>query len=288
MSGRKQHDNTRNCAAMGAEGRPLVRPGRFAPCLPRILCAALFGLGLWQATALTVQLLRGIEFPTPLDCLTALVQLLEGERLLDFTIYQHTLSSCLRWLSGFLLACTGGIFYAGLAFCCPLFRAASLPTVEVLQLVPGLAWVPVAILMFGLGQTATIAIITLTTFPIVAISALMGFSSTSPDLVCVGKMCGYGSWGLFRTVYLPSACPHLLSCLRIAVGSSWRVLIAAEMVVGSGEGLGYAIIQSRWTIDYVSAFVCIAVIALIGLGLERLLFRPWSAISSAAGGGAAT
>ena len=240
----------------------------------RTLGAALFGIGLWQLTALTVQYLRGIEFPAPLDCLASLIQLLGGERLLDFTIYQHTLSSCLRWLSGFLLAYTGGIFYAGLAFYCPVFRAVSLPTVEVLQLIPGLAWVPVAILMFGLGQTATIAIITLTTFPIIAISALMGFSSTNIELVRVGKMCGYGPWGLFRTVYLPSACPHLLSGTRIAVGSSWRVLIAAEMVVGSGEGLGFSIIQSRWTMDYVSAFVCIAIIALIGLGLERLIFQP--------------
>lgn len=87
-------------------------------------------------------------------------------------------------------------------------------------------------------------------------------------------MCGYGPWGLFRTVYLPSALPHLLSGTRIAVGSSWRVLVAAEMVVGSGSGLGFAIIQSRWTMDYVSAFVCIAIIALIGLGLERLIFLP--------------
>ena len=61
---------------------------------------------------------------------------------------------------------------------------------------------------------------------------------------------------------------------RIALGSSWRVLVAAEMVIGSGTGLGYAIIQSRWTMDYVAAFVCIMVIALIGLSLERLVFLP--------------
>ena len=46
--------------------------------------------------------------------------------------------------------------------------------------------------------------------------------------------------------------PHILSGTRIALGVSWRVLVAAEMVVGSGEGLGFAIIQSRWTMDYVS------------------------------------
>ena len=74
--------------------------------------------------------------------------------------------------------------------------------------------------------------------------------------------------------YLPSALPHILSGTRIALGVSWRVLVAAEMVVGSGKGLGFAIIQSRWTMDYVSAFVCIIIIALIGLGLERLILLP--------------
>lgn len=92
--------------------------------------------------------------------------------------------------------------------------------------------------------------------------------------VRAGRMCGAGPLSLFVTVFLPGALPHLLSGLRIALGAAWRVLVAAEMIVGSGDGLGYAIIQSRWTMDYVSAFVCIAIIALFGLGLERLVLAP--------------
>ena len=74
-----------------------------------------------------------------------------------------------------------------------------------------------------------------------------------------------------------------MSGLRVGLANSWRVVVAAEMVVGSGSGLGYAIIQSRWTLDYVSSFVCIGFIVFFGLitdyglfrYLERLTIRRW-------------
>lgn len=143
-----------------------------------------------------------------------------------------------------------------------------------MQVIPGLAWIPVAILLFGLNQAATVAIITLTTFPAVAIAGVMGVRSVDARYVRAARMCGAGPWALFATVFLPGALPHLLSGLRIALGAAWRVLVAAEMIVGSGDGLGYAIIQSRWTMDYASAFACIAIIATLGLGMERLVLLP--------------
>lgn len=236
--------------------------------------AALFGLGIWQLLACIVQWTRGIPFPTPFDCLLSLQGLLNGSLFLDFTIYEHTLASCLRWFIGFNIAFGAGVLYAFAAFCFPFFRVLSMPTVEVLQLIPGLAWVPVVILLFGLGPTATLAIIVFTTFPVIATSTFMGFSNVDTDHVRVGRMCGYGFWGIFKSIYFPAALPHILSGTRIAMGTSWRVLVAAEMVVGSGQGLGFAIIQSRWTMDYASSFACIVIIALIGLALERFVFVP--------------
>ena len=73
---------------------------------------------------------------------------------------------------------------------------------------------------------------------------------------------------------LPGALPHILSGLRIGLGNGWRVLLAAEMVVGAGTGLGYSIIQARWTLDYSSAFACLLVILGIGLTVEHLVFAP--------------
>jgi ABC-type nitrate/sulfonate/bicarbonate transport system permease component len=75
-------------------------------------------------------------------------------------------------------------------------------------------------------------------------------------------------------VLLPGALPQIISGLRVGLGNSWRVVVAAEMVVGTGSGLGYAIVQSRWSLDFTSAFVCIIVIAMIGLVVEQAVLKP--------------
>jgi len=78
---------------------------------------------------------------------------------------------------------------------------------------------------------------------------------------------------LFMNVLLPSASFHIVDGMRIGLANSWRVFIAAEMIVGNGVGLGYIIIQSRWSLDYISAFVSIIIILIIGLTFEKLLFQ---------------
>lgn len=238
-------------------------------------CAALlFGLGLWQGIAWLVISTRGVPFPTPLECAAVLRELLDGSPFLDRSIYHHTLVSFLRWIEGFGIGLGGGVAYAFATGWSPALRRITMPTVEVLQVIPGLAWIPVALLLFGLNQKATVAMIALTAFPAVAIAGVMGIGSVEGRYVRAGRMCGATPLALFVTVFLPGALPHFLSGLRIALGAAWRVLVAAEMVVGSGDGLGYAIIQSRWTMDYASAFVCIGIIALLGMTLERLLLLP--------------
>ena len=242
--------------------------------LGRAAAPWIFGMGLWQAVASVVTATRGVPFPNPWDVALVLKHMLLGAVFLEHTLYRHMEASLWRWAQGFGLGLAAGLAYALLAGWSAGVRRVTMPTVEVIQVVPGLAWIPVAILLFGLNRTATVTIIALTTFPAVAIAGVMGVRGVDARYVRAGRMCGAGALALFATLYLPGALPHLLSGLRISLGAAWRVLVAAEMVVGSGEGLGYAIIQSRWTMDYASAFACIAIIAMLGLGLERLLLLP--------------
>lgn len=252
----------------------LGRSRRWATRLAWILAAWVFGIGLWQLAAWIVTSVRGVPFPTPWQCLVALGALLGGEEFLEYSIYHHLRVSLTRWAQGFGLGLGAGLLYALVAGASRSLRRVTMPTVEVLQVIPGLAWIPVAILLFGLNPTATVAMIALTAFPPVAIAGVMGVRSVDLRYVRAARMCGAGPVTLFATVFLPGALGHLLSGLRIALGAAWRVLVAAEMIVGSGDGLGYAIIQSRWTMDYVSAFVCIAIIAALGLATERLVLAP--------------
>ena len=74
-------------------------------------------------------------------------------------------------------------------------------------------------------------------------------------------------------VMIPSALISIINGLRIGLANGWRVVIAAEMVVGLGVGLGYSIIQSRWSLDFESSFVCIILICITGLFFEKVVFK---------------
>ena len=77
---------------------------------------------------------------------------------------------------------------------------------------------------------------------------------------------------LFFTIIMPSIALSLLTGLRLGLAIGWRVLIAAEMVVGSSVGLGYTIIQSRWSLDFEVAFISIGLICLVGIVAEKWIF----------------
>lgn len=229
---------------------------------------------VWQVVALAVTAARGVPFPTPLVTLMKLASLLGGQDLSDHTLYRHLFDSIVRWLSGFGVAAAAGVGYGLVAGWFRPLESATYPIVHILQLIPGLAWIPVAILIFGVGETATIFMISMTAFSPVAINVLNGVKRLDTTFVRAAQMMGADQATMLFKVLLPGAMPSIISGLRIGLGNGWRVLVAAEMIVGTGTGLGYSIIQARWTLDYASAFACICVICFIGLLIENMIFSP--------------
>jgi len=233
----------------------------------------LIGLAVWQVVAVLVSSLRHVPFPTPLDTLRRAIELFGLKPFLEHTIFTHTVASLFRWAVGFGVASVCGILIGTALGRASVLHSIFMPLVYVLQLIPGLAWIPVTILMFGIGEGSTIFMIAMTGFAPVVINAVAGMRSANKMHIAAARMVGASPSTIFWKVLVPGSVPHLLSGLRVALANSWRVVVAAEMIVGTGTGLGYSIIQSRWTLDYASAFVCIFVIALIGLVTERLLFE---------------
>lgn len=228
--------------------------------------------GSWNLVAVLVYYQRGVYFPTPLDTLSRLLVLLGGETFLQYTIYGHLLESLIRWGSGFFLALLVGMGLGILMGWSPVIQRLVMPLIYIMQPIPSLAWIPVAILLLGLGQRSTIFIIFLAgVFPII-INMTAGVTSVNPMYVRAAQMLGCRKGALFFRVLLPAAIPHLLSGFRVGLANGWRALIAAEMVAGAGSGLGYAIYQSRWNLDYTSAFVSIILICIIGLVIEQFGF----------------
>jgi ABC-type nitrate/sulfonate/bicarbonate transport system permease component len=194
--------------------------------------------------------------------------------MMDHSIYRHTFDSLVRWGYGFLVASAAGVFFGLAAGWWRTLDRLTSPAVQVLQLIPGLAWIPVALLLFGVGENATRFMIAITAFAPIAINVTDGVKQVDARYIRAAQMMGTKGKDLFLRVLLPGALPQIISGLRVGLGNSWRVVVAAEMVVGTGSGLGYAIVQSRWTLDFTASFACIIVIALIGLLVEQAVLKP--------------
>ncbi len=226
----------------------------------------------WQAVSMLVYEMKGIVYPSPLDTVMRLGDLIAGARLYDHTIAEHMFSSLARWGIGYLLAAASGIVMGMLMGSSAVINGIGMTPMTVLQLIPGLAWIPIALLLFGLGETATIFMIYMTVLPAVAISTASGIREAPPVYRRAASILGTSRTGMFFRVLLPAGSLQMLNGLRIGLANGWRVLIAAEMIVGVGLGLGYVLVQSRWTLDFEAAFVSILVICGIGLFIEKILF----------------
>jgi len=229
---------------------------------------------IWWAVAAVVQWKTQAPFPTPGLTLQRLFGLIRGSLLNDFPLSRHIADSLARWSVGFGIAVAVGISLGLLLGWSRLWERLAMPTVTVLQLIPGLAWIPVAILLFGIGPRTTIFMIAVTALAPIVINITAGVKGVDEMHLRAARMMGADDRTLFLRVLLPGSLPHLLSGLRVGFANGWRVLVAGEMVVGTGTGLGYSVIQARWNLDYAGAFVCVAIICAIGLIVERGVLLP--------------
>lgn len=237
------------------------------------LLAMVIILVTWQLVALWISHSRGITFPSPLQTWSRFTTLFAGTPLYGQPIYLHLTASLSRWLTGYLLAVFFGITIGLVLGSSSLLYGIWMPVVHVLQLIPGLAWIPIALLLFGLGDTSTIFMIFIMGVTPICINTAGGIRAIPPVYIKTARMMGASKVVVFFRIMVPAATLAIINGLRIGLANSWRVLIAAEMIVGAGVGLGYTIIQSRWSLDFEASFVCIMIICFVGLVVEKLLFE---------------
>ncbi len=227
----------------------------------------------WWLFALSVEAVRHIPFPTPDAVLMRLVSLLSGESVYDTSIFAHFIVSLKRWLIAYSIAVFFGITLGAV---CGFFEktyAIALHVGTVLQMMPGLAWIPFAMILFGIGERATLFMIAMSAFPLIFMHTALALHSIPAQTFSMAKMMNLSSFRLFFTVIMPLCALPILTGLRLGLAIGWRVLIAAEMVVGSSVGLGYTIIQSRWSLDFEVAFISIGLICAVGIVAEKWGFR---------------
>jgi ABC-type nitrate/sulfonate/bicarbonate transport system permease component len=155
------------------------------------------------------------------------------------------------------------------------------PVVEVLRPVPPLAWIPLSILWFGVGDTQNQFIIFLGCFFPILLSTIAGVRGVEPNLVRAARCLGAGEARVLWRVVLRAALPQIITGVRVGLGVGWMALVAAELV-GANSGLGFLINDARTVLrtDYV--IVGMATIGIVGLAIDRVIrsagarLLPWS------------
>src|SRR5580698_7442076 len=153
------------------------------------------------------------------------------------------------------------------------------PVLQILRPISPIAWIPVAIIFFGVGDHAAIFLVFLASFFPIVLASISGVSSVPPVLRSTGRNFGLSTLELLRRVVFPAALPQILVGIRIALGIAWLVVVAGEMIAVD-SGLGYLVIDSRNSGKrYDLVVAAMLMIGVIGLVLD-LVFRRLETIKS--------
>lgn len=211
-------------------------------------------------------------FPGPLNVLAAFSSAWDTGR-----VQEAVVTSLERGVFGFLLALLIGTPLGLLLAEVRFARRALGPLVSGLQVLPSVAWVPAAILWFGLTDATVYFVVIMGAAPSIANGLVSGIDQVPPQLRRVGKVLGASPFEQARLVVLPAALPGYIGGLKQGWAFSWRSLMAAEIIATGGSigfGLGAMLQQSRELADLAAVLTTIIVILTIGIVVELLGFRP--------------
>ena len=233
--------------------------------LPSVAVIALI-VGAWWAIVIMT---HSVVFPTPWQVVTGTAELIR-----DGTLWQHIGASLFRVGTGFGLAV---IIAVPLGLWMGWVKGAYLtlnPLFQMLRPISPIAWIPIAILWFGVGDMSPIFLIFISSvFPMV-VQTVAGVHTIEKRYLRAAANFGVSRSTLFRQVVIPAVLPQIIVGMRIGLGVAWLVVVAAEMIA-LRSGLGYLIIDSRNAGNRYDLVVAgMIIIGLIGLlldGLMRLL-----------------
>ena len=186
-------------------------------------------------------------------------------------------TSVSRAVFGFLIAIVVATPLGLLVAKVRVVRSAIGPFLSGLQSLPSVAWVPAAVLWFGVKPTALYTVLLLGSVPSIANGLVAGIDQIPPILPRVGKVLGAGRLAASWHILLPAALPGYLAGLKQGWAFSWRSLMAAEIIAVSpllGKGLGAYLDDGRALADMPTVIAAIVLILLVGVGIELLVFRP--------------
>lgn len=196
-----------------------------------------------------------------------------GRLALESSFWGHLYHTIVRALVGFGLSLAiGGVLgvLAGLSR-----RVYDLigPVIVVVENVPPIVWVIVAIIWFGLGDVPPVFAIMSVGIPIIAVNVAQGIRSLDPSLLEMARAFEVKKWTRLRDLYFPAITGYLFSAVSVGLGLTWRVVVMAEFF-GSMSGIGNELNWARFNLETDKAFAYTLVVVILGLGTEYLVVNP--------------
>lgn len=223
-------------------------------------------LAIWWAVT-AAALINPLFLPAPGQVLQKLLTIASAQGFMDATLWQHLAASLGRIVVALLAATIVGIPVGIAMGLSPTVRGILDPLIELYRPVPPLAYLPLMVIWFGIGETSKILLIYLAIFAPVAMSALAGVKSAQQVRIRAAQSLGANRAQVLWLVILPGALPEILTGLRIGLGVGWSTLVAAELIAAT-RGLGFMVQSAGEFLATDVVLAGIAVIAIIAFGLE--------------------
>lgn len=201
------------------------------------------------------------------------------ESLASGRMWEAVSASLSRLFIGFGIAMLIGVTLGMLMGAFRLSEEFLLPLVSFLLPIPAIAWVPLFMLWFGLGNSSILPLIVLSSALPIAINAWTGVKTVDPSLLRAARAMNVRGPRLFWKVVLPGALPLLMVGFRVGFAQGWRAVIAGELVASAAAGLGVMIFEAKQFVNTPLMLTVLLVIGVLSLVLEKLVFSRIEAVT---------
>jgi NitT/TauT family transport system permease protein len=240
-----------------------LRPLRIA----RRALGILLAIALWEFFARSGMFSKAVT--PPFEAVLAAF----WSSLADGTLFKHAGATLLRLFAGLAIAVAVAMPLALLMGRYPLWERMLRGPLAMVLPIPSLAWVPLVVLWFGIGNTATIVVVVYASFFPLLYNVWMGVRAVNPLWLRAAGAMNAGRGRMLTSIILPAAMPYIITGLRLAFGRGWIAVIGGELLSGPEWGLGKVIFDAK---EYLNADVMLAAllsIGLLGLLFERVVFQ---------------
>ena len=207
-------------------------------------------------------------FPTPIAAFERLVKLIQ-KPVMKISLLGHIGVSLKRVMLALLAATVLGISCGLACGWLPRVKAVINPLFVALRPIPPIAWIPLIILWFGIGEFPKVLLVFIGAFFPIAQNTMAGVEMVESMYIQVGKIYKANTWDMLRHIVFPASMPAIIAGVKIALSSGWMVVVAAEMLAAK-SGLGFLIIRGQESFDIALVLVGMVLIDIIGALLSTL------------------